>query len=137
MNMDRRQSLVGIFALAAAAAKGKPGAVPDSLFTLGEAKTEKHPFGEVTVFCDGATSQLKSLVVGTLLLYPGQEPHPPHQHPEEEIMIVTEGHGSILVGGKNSKVGPGTVMYAESNHLHGVKNTSAKPFRFYYLKWVA
>ncbi|MFZ0592617.1 MAG: hypothetical protein WAM39_19320 [Bryobacteraceae bacterium] len=68
-----------------------PNSVPDSLMTFETAKTQKHPFGELTVFCDGKTGQVKSLVVGTLLLYPGQEPHPPHQHPEEEIMIVTEG----------------------------------------------
>jgi mannose-6-phosphate isomerase-like protein (cupin superfamily) len=135
--IDRRQSLFSLFALAASAAEGKSGVLPESLVTFEEAKTQKHPFGELTVFCDGKTGQLKSLVVGTLLLYPGQEPHPPHQHPEEEIMIVTEGHATILVGGKNSDVGPGVVMYSEANHLHGVKNTSSAPFRFYYMKWIA
>jgi mannose-6-phosphate isomerase-like protein (cupin superfamily) len=136
--MDRRQSIFGLFALAASvSAKGTPDSVPDSLMTFETAKTQKHPFGELTVFCDGKSDQLKSLVVGTLLLYPGQEPHPPHQHPEEEIMIVTEGEGTILVGGKNSPVSVGTVMYSEGNHLHGVKNTSSKPLRFYYMKWIA
>jgi quercetin dioxygenase-like cupin family protein len=105
--------------------------------TLESAKMEKHPFGELSVFCDAKTSQLKSMVAGSLLLYAGQEPHPPHQHPEEEIMIVTEGHGTILVGGKNQEVGPGALMYCEGNRLHGVKNTSSKPLRFYYMKWLA
>jgi mannose-6-phosphate isomerase-like protein (cupin superfamily) len=136
--MDRRQSILGLFALAASAsAKGTPKPVPDSLTSFDTAKTQKHPFGELTVFCEGKTGQLQSLVVGTLLLYPGQEPHPPHQHPEEEIMIMTEGEGMILVGGKNAPVSVGTVMYVEGNHLHGVKNTSSKPLRFYYMKWVA
>jgi mannose-6-phosphate isomerase-like protein (cupin superfamily) len=136
--MDRRQSILGLFALAASAsAKGTPKPVPDSLTSFDTAKTQKHPFGELTVFCEGKTGQLQSLVVGTLLLYPGQEPHPPHQHPEEEIMIMTEGEGMILVGGKNASVSVGTVMYVEGNHLHGVKNTSSKPLRFYYMKWVA
>jgi quercetin dioxygenase-like cupin family protein len=136
--MDRRQSLFGLFALAGASAvKGGSKTLPDALFSVENSKTEKHPFGELTVFCDGATGQLKSMVAGTLLLYPGQEPHPPHQHPEEEIMIVTEGHGAILVAGKNQEVGPGTVMYCEANRLHGVKNTSSQPFRFYYMKWLA
>jgi quercetin dioxygenase-like cupin family protein len=135
--IDRRQSLLGIFALASASVDAKSAGIPDTLFNMETAKTEKHPFGELTVFCDGSTAQLKSLVIGTLLLYAGQEPHPPHQHPEEEIMIVTEGQGTILVGGKNSSVGPGSVMYAEGNALHGVKNTSDKPLRFYYMKWSA
>src|SRR5690349_14979433 len=99
--MDRRQTLFGLFALAGAAfAKGGSREWPDAVFKLEDAKTEKHPFGELTVFFDGKTGDLKSMIAGTLLLYPGQEPHPPHQHPEEEIMIVTEGQGTILVGGK-------------------------------------
>jgi quercetin dioxygenase-like cupin family protein len=135
--MNRRQSLSGLFALAAAAsAKGGTTAWPDAVFKLGDAKTEKHPFGELTVFFDGKTADLKSLVTGTLLLYPGQEPHPPHQHPEEEIMIVTEGQGTILVGGKTHQVSNGSVMFSEANKLHGVKNTGTQPLRFYYLKWL-
>jgi mannose-6-phosphate isomerase-like protein (cupin superfamily) len=136
--MDRRQTLFGLFALAAASsAKGGSAAWPDAVFKLEDAKTEKHPFGELTVFFDGRTGDLKSLVTGTLLLYPGQEPHPPHHHPEEEIMIVTEGHGTILVGGKSYQVANGSVMYSEANKLHGVKNTGSQPLRFYYMKWLA
>jgi quercetin dioxygenase-like cupin family protein len=136
--MNRRQTLFGLLALAGgASAKGGPGGWPDAVFKLEDAKTEKHAFGELTVFFDGKTGDLKSLVAGTLLLYPGQEPHPPHQHPEEEIMIVTEGQGTILVGGKTHQVSNGCVMYSESNKLHGVKNTSSQPLRFYYMKWLA
>jgi mannose-6-phosphate isomerase-like protein (cupin superfamily) len=136
--MNRRETILGFMGLAAATSgRGAGTELPESLWTLDKAKTEKHPFGELTVFCDGKTDQLKNLVTGTLLLYPGQEPHPPHQHPEEEIMVVTEGHGSIVVGGKTYDVGPGAVMYSEGNHVHGVKNTSSKPFRFYYMKWQA
>ena len=136
--MDRRESLLGLLTLAVAArGEGAGTTWPDTVLTLETAKTEKHPFGELTVFCDGKTSQLKSMVAGSLLLYPGQEPHPPHQHPEEEIMIVTEGQGTILVAGKNREVAPGALMYCEANHLHGVKNTGSKPLRFYYMKWLA
>src|SRR6185437_7936227 len=112
--MDRRQSLFGLFALAAtASAKGGRPDWPDAVFKLQDAKTEKHPFGELTVFFEGKTADLKSLVAGTLLLHPGQEPHPPHQHPEEEIMIMTEGKGTILVGGKTHQVSNGSVMFSE------------------------
>jgi quercetin dioxygenase-like cupin family protein len=136
--MNRRDTLLGLLALASTKpALGASETWPDAVLTLENSKAEKHDFGEVTVFYDGKTGQLKSLVTGTLLLYPGQEPHPPHQHPEEEIMIMTEGHGTILVNGKNVEVGPGSIMYCEANRLHGVKNTSSKPFRFYYMKFMA
>lgn len=136
--MDRRQTLLGLLGLAlASSAEARSTEWPEAVFNLKDAKTEKHPFGELTVFFDGKTGQLKSLVTGTLLLYPGQEPHPPHQHPEEEIMIVTEGEATILVGGKKYNVTNGSVMYSESNKLHGVKNNTSKPMRFYYMKWLA
>lgn len=135
--MDRRQTLFGLFALAGTAfAKGGSREWPDAVFKLEDAKAEKHPFGELTIFFDGKTDDLKSLIAGTLLLYPGQEPHPPHQHPEEEIMIVTEGQGTILVGGKTYQVANGSVMFSEANKLHGVKNTGSQPLRFYYMKWL-
>ena len=139
MELDRRQTLAGLFALAASAASANDSTAPlrDGLCTFETGKTEKHPFGETTVFFEGKTAQLKSLVVGTLNLYAGQEPHPPHQHPEEEIMIVTEGQGMILVDGKDRHVAPGAVMYSEGNKLHGVKNNTGKPMRFYYMKWMA
>ncbi len=134
--MDRRQSLLGLLALAAAASGAATDSWPEAVFTLENGKTEKHPFGEQTVYFDAKTEQLKSLVAGSLLLYPGQEPHPPHQHPEEEIVIVAEGNGTIVVGGKNQPVGPGAMMYSEANNLHGIKNTGTKPLRFYYVKWL-
>ena len=40
---------------------------------------------------------------------PGQQPHPPHTHPDEEIMAVTEGSGQITMNATTSNVGPGAV----------------------------
>jgi mannose-6-phosphate isomerase-like protein (cupin superfamily) len=136
--MDRRETLIGLIALATGAAgKATSPAWPDGVISFKENKTEKLPFGELTVYHDGKTNQLKSMITGTLLLYPGKEPHPPHQHPEEEIMIITEGSGTIFINEKNIDVGPGSIMYCEANHLHGVKNTGSAPMRFYYMKWVS
>ena len=115
---------MGLMALEQAEAAETPG-WPEKVFCMKDGTTSHAPFGDTTVFLDGHTGQLKSMVAGTLLLKPGMEPHPPHQHPEEEFMLVTEGHGEILVGGKTYQVSPGSVMYSESNKLHGVKNTKS------------
>ena len=129
---NRRDILSGMLALVASGASW-----PENVWTLNDGKTTREPFGDLTVLFDGSTAQLKSLVAGSLLLKPGMEPHPPHQHPEEEFMLITEGRGEILVGGKTHQVGPGALMYSESNQLHGVKNTGSAPLRFYYFKWLA
>jgi quercetin dioxygenase-like cupin family protein len=139
--MDRRQSVFQMFAMAAAAATAAEGAPaaswPDAVFPFNKADTKKMPFGETTVYFDGKTSDLKSLTAGTVVLNAGQEPHPPHQHPESEFMFVTEGHGTMLVSGKETPVGPGDLLYCEGNKLHGVRNTGSTPFRFYFFKWLA
>jgi hypothetical protein len=45
------------------------------------------------VYFDGPTDQLKAITAGSLLLKPGMQPHPTHQHPEEELMVIAEGTG--------------------------------------------
>ena len=110
--------------------------IPDAVLSKDDGRLNAQPFGDLRVFLEGQTVGLKSLTVGSLELKAGQSPHPPHQHPEEEIMLITEGHGEITLDGKVTKVGPGSVMYAGSNHVHGIVNTSEAPLTFYYFKWI-
>jgi mannose-6-phosphate isomerase-like protein (cupin superfamily) len=135
--MLNRRDAVGGFLAMLGVAHAAPNGWPDAVFTLEHGKTTHESFGEVTVYHDGPTGHLKSMVSGSVVLKPGQEPHPPHQHPEEEFMVIGEGTGEILVDGKASAVGPGALMYCQGNKLHGIKNTGSTPLRFYYFKWLA
>jgi cation diffusion facilitator family transporter len=101
------------------------------------AKFTKEPFGDHSLYFEGPTNELKLMVAGSLLLNPGASPHPPHQHPEEEFLLVTEGTGEILVDGKINQVGPGSMMYCDGNQMHGIENTGKEPMLFYYYKWKA
>jgi mannose-6-phosphate isomerase-like protein (cupin superfamily) len=124
-------------AIAALAATGDAPKLPNSTMDTGHAKLDRQPFGDLRIYFDGPTDQLRAMTAGSLLLKPGMSPHPPHQHPEEEFMVITEGTGEIVVDGKTSKVGPGTMMYCEANKTHGVKNTGSVPLLFYFYKWRA
>jgi mannose-6-phosphate isomerase-like protein (cupin superfamily) len=93
--------------------------------------------GDHRVYFDGATDQLKYMISGSLRLKAGMSPHPPHQHPEEEFMVVTEGTGKIEVDGKTTEVGPGSMMYCAGGKYHGIWNTGRTPMLFYYYKWLA
>lgn len=140
--MNRRDVLNGLAMLAGVAAVGSAaeesnGAWPDSVFHLESAKKTEAAFGSTMIFHDGPTAELGEMVAGCCVLNAGQEPHPPHQHPEEEFMLVTEGQGTILVNGNHVPAGPGTLIYCEGNHEHGIKNTGATPLRFYFFKWSA
>ncbi len=120
-----------------------PGGTPPARAAIGAgvktgAKSEKleHPFGVQHIYYQGPTNELSVFEGGSLRLNPGMEPHPPHKHPEEEIMVVTEGSGEISVEGKVTNVSPGSMMYTNANELHGVKCTGAEPLLFYYFKWL-
>ena len=110
--------------------------LPDAVIAADAAKLTHETFGDARIYFDGPTDQLKSMTAGSIRLTAGQEPHPPHQHPEEEIMLVTEGSGEIVVEGKTTQVSPGAMMYSAANKMHGIRNTGKTPLTFYYFKWI-
>ena len=86
---------------------------------------------------NGPTDQLSGMCTGMAVLDPGASPHPPHQHPEEEFLIVAGGTGEIECGGTVTKVAAGDIMYCAGNVLHGITNTGPVPMTFYWSKWLA
>jgi mannose-6-phosphate isomerase-like protein (cupin superfamily) len=91
--------------------------------------------GQIGVYVAGDTPASSKFVTGRFVLEPGKSPHPPHKHPEEEVMIIERGHGDIFCNGKTTKVGPGSVMFTTPNASHGITNTGDEPLVFYFVKW--
>jgi mannose-6-phosphate isomerase-like protein (cupin superfamily) len=92
---------------------------------------------KVFIYYNGPTDQLSGVSAGACVLDPGMSPHPPHQHPEEELLIIGEGTGEIECDGKITEVGAGAMMYCAGNTQHGITNTGKVPMTFYWSKWVA
>ena len=92
------------------------------------------PGAKAYVHFNGPTEQLEALACGLVTLEPGAQPHPPHRHPEEEIMIMGEGTGEFSVDGIATQVKTGDMVFAESNVLHGVRNTGSTRMVFYFVK---
>lgn len=111
--------------------------LPDVVLLADRAKFTREPFGDVRMYFEGPTDQLKLMVAGSLVLNPGMSPHPPHRHPEEEFMLVTAGTGEILLEGEITQVGPGSMMYCAGDKLHGIENTGTEPMLFYFYKWLS
>jgi quercetin dioxygenase-like cupin family protein len=73
-------------------------------------------------------------------LDPGRSPHPPHRHPEEEILIVLDGEPELALvdaGGaaRRQRVAPGTVAYYPAGQLHTIHNPSARAASYVMFKW--
>lgn len=136
--MKRRDILTTLPAFAAAPlfAAGAPK-LPNIVVDESKAKVTHETFGDLRIYFDGATDQVRAMTAGSLRLKPGMSPHPPHEHPEEEFMVITEGTGEVTVEGKPFKVGPGSMMYCAAGKLHGIVNTGKTPLLFYFYKWKA
>jgi mannose-6-phosphate isomerase-like protein (cupin superfamily) len=109
--------------------------LPEGVLDLESVPLDAQPGCTVFVHYNGPTDQLSGMCTGMAVLDPGATPHPPHQHPEEEFMIVASGTGEIEVDGVITKVGPGSIMYTASNTMHGILNTGKVPLTFYWSKW--
>lgn len=136
MDINRRTLLEVMAAVLAAGGTLEASDLQPVVFDPSQVRNDIQPFGTLRIYCDGPTAGLKHLVVGAIELKPGEQPHPPHTHPDEELLLVTEGTGQITLNGNPSTAGPGALMYTPPNSLHGIKNTGDKPLTFYFIKWL-
>lgn len=71
--MPKRRQLLALaapFALFAA----KPGGLPNVTLNAKDVKIQKNPFGELRIYFDGPTDQLRAMTAGSLLLNAGATP---------------------------------------------------------------
>lgn len=81
------------------------------------------------------TATLDELESHITTVNPGESTHPPHQHPDEEIMILKEGTVEVLVNGQLKRVGPGSVIFQGANQLHNITNVGNVPATYHVIKW--
>ena len=127
-------SLVALTATAARSAHGQ-GAKPSSILSESEAKREDFEWGSLYTYAAGESYSSKDGLAAVAVIKPGQQIHPPHQHAEEEYVIVTEGTGVWHMNGKERPAKAGDVQYAAPWDLHGITNTGTTPLRFFVWKW--
>jgi mannose-6-phosphate isomerase-like protein (cupin superfamily) len=84
---------------------------------------------------EGETYGLRDALAATAVLKPGQQIHPPHQHAEEEFLVVTEGSGEWHLAGKDFPAAKGDAIYAEPWLVHGIRNSGTTPLTFVVMKW--
>lgn len=83
------------------------------------------------------TDMLAELECHVTTLLPGQDPHPPHQHPEEELYVFKEGTVEVLVNNERKLVGPGSVVFAAAGQPHGIRNAGPTPATYHVIKWTS
>jgi quercetin dioxygenase-like cupin family protein len=92
--------------------------------------------GERREVFDAQTATLANLECHVTTLNPGEAPHAPHRHPDEELIVVKEGTLEVMINGVTRQAGPGSVVFFAANDLHGLRNGGTTPATYYVLRIV-
>jgi quercetin dioxygenase-like cupin family protein len=93
--------------------------------------------GAVRRFFRAPSATLDELESHVTTLNPGQSPHPPHQHVNEELIILKEGTLEAFVEGTWTPVSTGSIIFFASNHPHTVRNVGTGPATYYVVNWAS
>jgi quercetin dioxygenase-like cupin family protein len=138
--ISRRDVLVAFIAACAtfgvmAVAQSQASRMPSSVWDWTKIEAKETRTGASRDFFRGPTATLDQLECHVTTLKPGQAPHAPHAHPEEELIIVKEGTIEAMQKGETKQVGPGSIIFEASNELHGLRNVGSTPATYFVIKW--
>ena len=124
--------------LACVSLADEPGSLLDSTaWNWSDLTGKKTDVGELRHVVRQPTRTLDELEMHITTLNPNTTSHPPHTHPNEEMVIVKEGTLQAHVNGKEIVVGPGGVLFYASMQPHGVKNIGNTPATYYVINWAS
>jgi quercetin dioxygenase-like cupin family protein len=83
--------------------------------------------GESRAVMSGVVKTGEYLEIHETMLPAGQMPHPPHKHPNTEVLFIQTGNVEYINDGKPEPVGPGGIIFTASNVMHGLKNVGTTP----------
>ncbi len=146
-NITRREvcrslPAISLFSALGASAQGQTSSAPASVAPVGNSlhtdlsHCKAFPFSQLPVrYSDGGapTRDIARGVVPTgenielheTTVEAGKMPHPAHQHPHEEFILIREGIMDLIYDGESHILGPGSVGYTAPNQMHGFKNVGS------------
>jgi uncharacterized protein (TIGR02246 family) len=81
------------------------------------------------------TATLDELEIHVTAVPAGKSTHPPHTHPNEEVIIIREGTLDAFQNGKTTRVGPGAILFQASNHSHNLVNVGETTAVYHVINW--
>jgi len=139
--MTRRDLFVALIAVALtltgvkAMQQPKPANLGSRVWDWKDMTARPNAYGEVRSVVRAPTVTLDELEMHITTLKPGLSSHPPHTHPNEELLIVREGTVEALVAGELKRVGPGSIVFQASNVPHNITNVGDVPATYHVVNW--
>jgi quercetin dioxygenase-like cupin family protein len=141
MRLTHRDVVVALSAVAVTYSAGILAQTPaktiigPSVWEWNDLPVTKTDVGAVRSVADGPTATLDELEMHITTLNPGNTSHPPHKHPNEELVIIREGTVETLSNGVWKRLGPGSIILNASNSLHGLRNVGTTPATYHVINW--
>jgi quercetin dioxygenase-like cupin family protein len=90
--------------------------------------------GERRDVCDRPTATLANFECHITTLKPGETPHAPHHHPDEEILLLKEGQLDVTIAGHTTRATPGSIVFVGANDEHGWRNAGDTMATYYVMR---
>lgn len=128
-------ALAALLALSGATFAQSPIPQPSAILAQAESERADFEWGTLYTYFSGESYGTQDALVAVAVIKPGWEIHPPHEHAEEECLMVTEGTGTWSLNGEARPARAGDMLYAAPWDVHGITNTGETPLTFVVWKW--
>jgi quercetin dioxygenase-like cupin family protein len=78
--------------------------------SIQEAQRQDFDWGTLYTYFQNESYGTRDGLAAVAVIKPGREIHPPHQHPEEEYLMVVEGEGTWHLNGSEKPAKPGDMQ---------------------------
>jgi XRE family transcriptional regulator, regulator of sulfur utilization len=112
-----------------------PETMTSSVFDWNKMVARPTKVGAARQVLRAPTPTLDELECHITTLNPGETPHEPHKHVDEELILVKEGVVESLVNGERRRAPAGSVIFQSSNQLHAIRNVGDTPATYFVVKW--
>jgi mannose-6-phosphate isomerase-like protein (cupin superfamily) len=123
---------VAVIALAQTPAKPM---MLSSVFNWSSLPVTNTATGERRNVFDAPTPTLSRIECHITTVNPGEAPHAPHKHVEEELMIVKEGTMQVVQNDHTNRVDAGGMIFCASGEMHGLRNIGTTRATYFVLKY--
>ncbi len=86
-------------------------------------------------FFNKSTFTCQKFEMHVTTLNKGLASHAPHTHPEEEIILMIKGNGTMIIGTDEVEVPSESLVFLASGVSHGFKNTGPEQCEYFAIQW--
>ena len=111
----------------------EPG--PSLLLDWPDLPVQTNPKGAMRQIFSEPTKTLTKIDLHATTLNPGELSHPPHTHPQPEIILVRSGQVEEQIGDRTYRASDGDVILLTPQIPHSIRNVGATPAVYFALQW--